>query len=121
MASLVRRASSSGDLVVAAGLILDLPLRKPDQHPSSLSMGCAIIGREIIVLWRTLFRSANQDGPPMRQGPLTVLISEPQLKEMGVPFLPTMWGILKSYWEKCAGDPRPVNWLRVACAFLPVR
>ena len=47
----------------------------------------------------------------MRQGPLTVLISEPQLKEMGVPFLPTMWGILKSYWEKCAGDPRPVNWL----------
>lgn len=47
----------------------------------------------------------------MPEQQLRVMISEPQLKEMGVPFLPTMWGILKSYWDKRAGDPRPVEWL----------
>lgn len=35
----------------------------------------------------------------------TVLISEPQLMEMGLPYLPIMWGILKTHWEAHhAGD-----------------
>jgi len=40
-----------------------------------------------------------------------VLISEPQLEEMGMPYLPVMWSIFKTYWE-CHGSERDAfEWL----------
>lgn len=41
----------------------------------------------------------------------TVLISEPQLMEMGLPYLPIMWGILKTYWEKQETGKECLDWL----------
>jgi putative methyltransferase len=32
-------------------------------------------------------------------GAMAVLVSEPQAGEIGLPYLPVMWGILKTYWE----------------------
>jgi putative methyltransferase len=40
-----------------------------------------------------------------------VLISEPQLMEMGIPYLPVMWGILKTYWERLGPGGDDVTWL----------
>src|SRR5436853_771094 len=40
-----------------------------------------------------------------------VLISEPQLKEMGMPYLPVMWAVLKSYWEHHGSARDGFEWL----------
>ncbi len=40
----------------------------------------------------------------------TVLISEPNATDTPAPFLPYMWAILKSYWER-NGDPEYYHWL----------
>lgn len=40
-----------------------------------------------------------------------VLISEPQLMEMGIPYLHVMWGILKTYWERLGPGGEDVTWL----------
>ena len=40
----------------------------------------------------------------------SILISEPQLMEMGLPYLPIMWGILKTYWEREGGAPDAFDW-----------
>lgn len=42
--------------------------------------------------------------------PKTVLISEPNSADTPAPFLPYMWAILKSYWERY-GDPHAFRWL----------
>lgn len=41
----------------------------------------------------------------------TVLISEPQFMEMGVPSLPIMWGVLKTYWEHHGTGRDHIHWL----------
>lgn len=40
-----------------------------------------------------------------------VLISQPQLEEMGMPYLPVMWSILKSYWEHHGSERDAFTWL----------
>lgn len=42
--------------------------------------------------------------------PLEVLICEPQLRSYGLPYLPAMWGVLKTYWELHADRPEAVRW-----------
>lgn len=51
--------------------------------------------------------SAHQE---IRQ-PLNVLISEPQSGDTGLPFLPMMWGVLKTYWEHHGSARDAVEWL----------
>lgn len=57
----------------------------------------------------TLTRSAR---PPQARGtsPIHVQICEPQLVSYGLPFLPAMWGVLKTYWERHARSPEMVRW-----------
>ena len=40
-----------------------------------------------------------------------VLISEPQLEEMGMPYLPVMWSIFKTYWEHHGSERDALEWL----------
>ncbi|MGZ5441900.1 MAG: B12-binding domain-containing radical SAM protein [Thermoanaerobaculia bacterium] len=40
-----------------------------------------------------------------------VLISEPQLEEMGMPYLPVMWSIFKTYWEHHGRQREAFEWL----------
>ncbi len=47
---------------------------------------------------------------PKRSNPLRVLICEPQLVTYGLPYLPVMWGILKTYWEHHGSAPGLVDW-----------
>lgn len=42
--------------------------------------------------------------------PRHVLICEPQLRSYGLPYLPAMWGVLKTYWETHASHPEMVRW-----------
>jgi putative methyltransferase len=44
-------------------------------------------------------------------GRRNVLISQPQLLEMGLPYLPVMWGVLKTYWERYGEAQDEINWL----------
>lgn len=48
--------------------------------------------------------------PLRRTDPLGVLICEPQLVSYGLPYLPVMWGVLKTYWEGHAPHPEMVRW-----------
>ncbi|MFN6514117.1 MAG: B12-binding domain-containing radical SAM protein [Nostoc sp. CreGUA01] len=41
----------------------------------------------------------------------TVLVSQPPLVEMGLPYLPIMWGIFKTYWENYGTGKDYVRWL----------
>jgi len=43
--------------------------------------------------------------------PLNVLICEPQLRSYNLPYLPALWGVLKTYWEKNTAHPGMVNWM----------
>ncbi len=43
--------------------------------------------------------------------PLNVLICEPQLCSYNLPYLPALWGVLKTYWEKNTAYPEMVNWM----------
>jgi putative methyltransferase len=47
---------------------------------------------------------------PKRDRPLRVLICEPQLVAYVLPYLPVMWGILKTYWEHHGSHPELVDW-----------
>lgn len=48
---------------------------------------------------------------PLRaKSPLSVLICEPQLRSYGLPYLPAMWGVLKTYWENNAEHPDAIHW-----------
>ncbi|HKV39143.1 MAG TPA: radical SAM protein, partial [Blastocatellia bacterium] len=38
-------------------------------------------------------------------------ISQPQLLEMGLPYLPVMWGVLKTYWERYGPGSDGLEWL----------
>ena len=43
---------------------------------------------------------------------MQVLVSEPQAGEIGMPYLPVMWGVLKTYWEQHGhATDVEVNWL----------
>ncbi len=42
--------------------------------------------------------------------PIRVQICEPQLVSYGLPYLPAMWGVLKTYWEQHARSPELVRW-----------
>lgn len=44
-------------------------------------------------------------------GRRSVLISQPQLLEMGLPYLPVMWGVLKTYWEHYGPGADNLDWL----------
>lgn len=57
--------------------------------------------------------------PTSRRAP-TVLISQPQLAEFGVPYLPVVWGVLKTYWEQHGAYPDSVTWLEPVRAMAPV-
>lgn len=48
----------------------------------------------------------------VRDTPLRVLICEPQLISYGLPYLPVMWGILKTYWEHNAQEPELAHWYK---------
>lgn len=50
----------------------------------------------------------------------SVLISQPQLAEFGVPYLPIMWGVLKTYWEQHGAHPDAVTWLDPIGKMAPV-
>jgi putative methyltransferase len=52
-------------------------------------------------------------------GPVRVLISEPQSGETGLPFLPMMWGVLKTYWEHHGAARDAVEWLKPIYRLLP--
>lgn len=41
----------------------------------------------------------------------TVLVSQPPLIEIGLSYLPIMWGILKTYWENYGAGKDCINWL----------
>lgn len=43
--------------------------------------------------------------------PATVLVSQPPLAEFGLPYLPLMWGILKTQWEHYGLEPEQIDWL----------
>ena len=43
-------------------------------------------------------------------GPRYVQICEPQWCSYGLPYLPAMWGVLKTYWETHAPEPEHVHW-----------
>ena len=47
---------------------------------------------------------------PKRSSPIEVLICEPQLMTYGLPYLPVMWGVLKTYWEQHAQHAEMVRW-----------
>lgn len=47
---------------------------------------------------------------PKRNAPARVLICEPQLVTYVLPYLPVMWGILKTYWEQHAARPDLIDW-----------
>lgn len=40
-----------------------------------------------------------------------ILISEPHLMEMGMPYLPLVWGILKTHWERDGPADQRAHWL----------
>lgn len=42
--------------------------------------------------------------------PLLVQICEPQLCSFDLPYLPAMWGVLKTYWERFGAHPDHVHW-----------
>ncbi|MCA9311368.1 MAG: B12-binding domain-containing radical SAM protein [Phycisphaerales bacterium] len=42
--------------------------------------------------------------------PRHVLICEPQLCSYGLPYLPAMWGVLKTWWEQHAEHPGMIRW-----------
>lgn len=41
-----------------------------------------------------------------------VLVSQPPLAELGLTYLPIMWGILKTYWEHNSSNKERINWLQ---------
>lgn len=45
-----------------------------------------------------------------RTSPIDVLIYEPQLISYGLPYLPVMWGVLKTYWEQHGSSRDLVRW-----------
>ncbi|MBO6740769.1 MAG: radical SAM protein [Phycisphaerales bacterium] len=47
---------------------------------------------------------------PVRDTKIQVLICEPQLVTYELPYLPVMWGILKTYWEHNANHPELASW-----------
>jgi putative methyltransferase len=53
--------------------------------------------------------------------PLNVLISEPQSGDTGLPFVPMMWGILKTYWEHHGSARDAVEWLTPIYRLQPAR
>ena len=57
---------------------------------------------------------------PVSTHPRNVLISQPQLAEFGVPYLPMMWGVLKTYWEEHGAHPHAATWLDPVRAMAPV-
>lgn len=57
---------------------------------------------------------------PTASRPRTVLISQPQLAEFGVPYLPIVWGVLKTYWEQHGAYPDAITWLEPVRAVAPV-
>ncbi len=55
--------------------------------------------------------TVSRPEPVRASRPVRVLISEPQLRSYGLPYLPVMWGILKTYWESHGSGAEHVNWL----------
>ncbi len=61
---------------------------------------------------------------PVRAEPDRVLISQPQYAEISAPgvamlFLPLVWGLLKTYWEKTGEGVEEVEWLAPINDMLP--